>query len=100
MVISSFNIVNDSISEQLPILNVDMVEVDYSGFMCDNNNLNLVCSSATVNSLLRMAAENGVKAFNIFLTGSESKPLLQYECEIQFGEIQSETTEKIAHAAK
>lgn len=93
---SSFNIVNDSISDELPTLNVYMLKVDNIDFAWDNNNINVVRSSALVNSLHRMAAENGGKTFNIFLTSSESKspPHRDHVA------IQSETKGKIVHLDK
>lgn len=68
MVFSTFNIVSDSISDHGPNLNIDIVQIEDRGILCDNNNTNVARLSASMTSFLSITSDNGVKIFNIFLS--------------------------------
>lgn len=62
---SLIKVVSDDISE-IPSVNVEMLEHEDGEFQLINNNPNVARKSTTVDVLLKGAAENGGKAFNIF----------------------------------
>lgn len=61
---STLNVVVDSISKHPSVLNIDMNEWEIWGYVNYNSNTNVAQSSASVESLLNIASENG--GFNFF----------------------------------
>lgn len=62
---STIKIFSEDISEMLPV-NVEMLEHDDGEFQLVNKNLNMARTSASLDFLLKRAAETGDNAFYIF----------------------------------
>lgn len=89
------NVVSDS-SPDISLLNIEMVEVENGSANFSNNNNVVARSLAPVETLLKMAANNGGKDFNIFISSLESKSIPKRSPR----DVQSEILAKIEHSKK
>lgn len=68
---STVNVLHNDISTTLPV-NIEMLEPENCSVHFTGVNYNLARNIAPVDSLLRMADENGARKYNIFIMSSES----------------------------
>lgn len=107
MASSEFNIVDIDATAVASVVNVEMVDCEENTssdsdknngvenvLTCNSDNNDVARSTASTESLLLMAAENGGKCFNIFLQSTDSKSIPNRDPRA----VQTEIRSKIPHA--